>query len=82
MDEPFDLPVVYKGQELIFTAQLLQLGYTHSFAVDVYGQEFLFEPDEERTYRAMIDVAQMQQNKKVDIELLKAIAASIQAIVE
>jgi hypothetical protein len=35
MDEPFDLPVTYKGEELLFNARFLQFGYTHKFAVAV-----------------------------------------------
>jgi len=47
MDEPFDLPVNYKGDALLFPAQLKQHGYTHRFIVNVYGQDVYFEPDEE-----------------------------------
>jgi hypothetical protein len=55
MDEPFELPVNYEGEEILFQARLLQFGYTHRFAVKINGQEVYFEPHEERYYRAMID---------------------------
>ena len=56
MDEEFEIPVVYKNQQLFFKARLLQLGlYTHKIRVDVYGTEVFFEVDEERNYRAYID---------------------------
>jgi hypothetical protein len=82
MDEPFELPITYKGEELLFPARLLQIGYTHRFAVDVYGQEVFFEPDEERNYRALIDAAHLESNKKISVDLLQAIAEGIEAILK
>lgn len=82
MDDPFQLPVTYKGQEVYFPACLLQLGYTHKFAIDVHGQEIFFEPDEEQTYRAVLTTAQLESSKPVDVELLKAIAEAIEAILK
>ena len=52
MDEQFELPVEYKGEQLLFKASLIVTGYTHKFNVDVNGQMVIFEPDEERNYRA------------------------------
>jgi hypothetical protein len=78
MDEPFDLPVTYKGEELLFPAQLKQLGYIHQFEVDVYGTAVFFEPDEEGVYRAIIDSDQL--NRQVNVALLKAIAEGIETI--
>jgi hypothetical protein len=79
MDEPFELPVIYNGEEKLFPAQLQQTGYTHRFVVDVYGQEVLFEPDEERNYRAMTDPEAL--TKDLNVDLLKAIAATIESLV-
>ncbi|MBD0331192.1 MAG: hypothetical protein ICV66_00910 [Chitinophagaceae bacterium] len=79
MDEPFELPVTYKSKELLFPALLLMLGYTHKFQVQVNGLEVLFEPDEERNYRAVIEPEQVKSSK-IDVELLKAIAGAIEAI--
>ena len=81
MNEPFELPVTYKGKELLFPAQLLMLGYTHKFQVQVNGQEVLFEPDEERTYRAVVDPEQVEESK-IDVVLLKAIAEAIEEIIK
>lgn len=65
MYDPFELPVSYKGEELLFPAELKQIGYTHAIVVDVYGQEVLFEPDEERNYRAVVKAEKL--NKQVNI---------------
>ncbi|HEX8314270.1 MAG TPA: hypothetical protein VF609_04725 [Flavisolibacter sp.] len=79
MNDSFELPVMYKGEELMFPAQLVQLGYLHQFKVDVFGEEVIFEPDEERNYRAIIDPAKL--NKKITMELIRAMAETIQEIV-
>ncbi len=79
MNEPFELPVTYKDKELLFPARLLILGYTHKFQAQVNGVELLFEPDEERNYRAVVAPEQMESNK-IDGELLKGIAATLEHI--
>jgi hypothetical protein len=80
MNEPFELPVTYRGEELLFSARLQQLGYTHRIVVDVYDQEIFFEPDEERNYRAIIE--QDKLDKHISVELLQAIAEAIESILK
>lgn len=80
MNETFDIPVNYKGEALLFPAQLQHTGYTHRFLVEVYGEEVFFEPDEERSYRALVDPEQLTQTLNVD--LLKAIAEAIESILK
>jgi hypothetical protein len=82
MQENFDLPVNYKGQELFFSARLQQSRYSYRFAVEVYGHEFFYERDDEGNYRALLDPEQMEGNKKIDVELLQAIAEAIEAILK
>jgi hypothetical protein len=71
MDEQFELSVEYKGQQFHFKAALMRYGYTHKFHVDVNGQVVVFEPDEERNYRAVVTYEDIGNNKKFDLELLK-----------
>jgi hypothetical protein len=78
MEDVFDLPVLYKEEELLFPARLQQTGYTHRFEVDVYGTTVYFEPDEERNYRAVLDPA--HQEKTVPLDLLEAISAGIATV--
>ena len=80
MDEQFELPVLYKGEQLLLNASLLVTGYTHKFSVDVNGQTIVFEPDEERIYRAIVPYDDINKNKSVYIELLKEIAKAIEGI--
>jgi hypothetical protein len=80
MDEPFDLPVLFKGEERLFPSQLQQLGYTHRILVNVNGTDVAFEPDEERNYRAIVDPEKTAGS--IPTELLKAIAEAIENIVK
>ena len=76
----FDLPVSYGGTQLLFPSQLLQLGYTHKFLVDVYGTEVAFEQDEEGAYRAIVDPDALPRG--VDLSLFEAIAHGIEEVLK
>ena len=78
MAESFTLNVYYKGEEKIFDAELRVMGYTHKIAVNINDVEVLFEPDEERNYRAVVSDADINKNR-IDIELIKLIAAELEA---
>ena len=82
MDDQFELPVDYKGEQLMLKASLLVTGFTHKFTVEVSGQEVIFEPDEERNYRAVLNYEDIAKKKDVDVELLKSIAAAIEQLVK
>jgi hypothetical protein len=82
MDDALEIPVTYKGQELSFPARLLLTGYTHKIQVEVDGQLIMFEPDEERNYRAVLDTNQLEQGARPDVPLLQAIAAVIESVVK
>ncbi len=65
----------HNNQQYNFKARLLQLGsYTHKIQVYVNGTEVLFEPDEERNYRAYIDPTNKEGLEQAHIYLLKEIA--------
>ena len=80
MEDSFDIPVIFKNVELAFPARLLNYGYSSKLEVEVEGTKVLFEPDEERNWRAMISYEDGQANKKLDANLLKAIAEAIEEI--
>jgi len=81
MENTFQLPVYYRGKEEEFASQLLQFGYIHKIQVDVNGIAVMFEPDEERNYRAYVDPSS-EEFDKLDPVLLKAIAEAIERIVK
>lgn len=76
MDD-FILPVTFNGEELEFPARLQQFGYTVKLEVEIKGTKVMFEPDEERNWRALISYEDLQANKKLDKELLEALAEVI-----
>lgn len=77
MAEPFTVTVLYKGQEDTFNAELRILGYSYKIAVFIGNTELLFEPDEERNYRALLSETDMR-SKKIDIELVRLIAEELE----
>jgi len=78
MSEFFTLTVSYKGEERQIDSELRVMGYTHKIAVNINGTEILFEPDEERNYRAVVSDADINKNR-IDIELIKLVAAELEA---
>ncbi len=74
MEEEFELPLVYKGEKLLLNASLLVTGYTHKFMVEVDGQTIVFEPDEERNYRKVIDYENLNASATMHKELLRRIS--------
>ncbi len=77
MTEPVDLPVIINGHQRFFKAQLLKFGFVYKFKVDVKGQEVIFEPDEERNCRAIVDPQFANELRQSDINLLQHIAEAL-----
>ncbi len=77
MFDLFDLPVEYKGKEMLFPAELLPMGFTHKIKVNVDGMDILFEPDEERNYRAVIDYTALDKMSSVNKDLLQLICQTL-----
>jgi hypothetical protein len=80
MEDEFDLPVLFRGEEKSFKARLLLYGYSYKIQVIVEGQTILFEPDEERNWRALIDTEDTEKHKPVNVELLQSIAGSLDSL--
>jgi hypothetical protein len=53
--EEFDLQIDYQGRVRVFPCRFAQLGYTYRFIVLIDGREVIFEPDEERNFRARME---------------------------
>lgn len=82
MEEFFDLPVEYRSEQLMLKTSLLVTGYTHKFNVEVDGQNIIYEPDEERNYRAVLPYDDILEHKNIDVELLKGISYAIEKLVK
>ncbi|HEV7620136.1 MAG TPA: hypothetical protein VGO09_00310 [Flavisolibacter sp.] len=79
MSESFEIPVIYKGKDLCFNASLFIYGYTHKIQVEINGYSINFEPDEERNYRAVVNIDDINN---LDATLIKEIAKAIENIVK
>ena len=77
MPDSFTLNVTYKNQDLSFPAELRVFGYTHKIAVTVNDTLVLFEPDEERNYRAVVAEEELKK-KHIEEGLLKAIVDELE----
>lgn len=74
MDE-FELEIEHRNERVVFRGKLLLMGYTHKIQVEVNGVQVLFEPDEERHYRALVAEG---HHHSMDVAVLEKIAASIE----
>jgi len=82
MEEEFQLPVTFNNKELNFPARLLNYGYSYKLEINIEGTKVLFEPDEERNWRALIEEKDIIANKKISAELLREIASAIELIMK
>lgn len=80
MNDEFYIPVSFGGKDYNFPARLLTYGYTIKLEVDIDGNTIVFEPDEERNWRALIPYDDIPAAKKTNPELLKAVAEAIEEI--
>lgn len=77
MADTFDLVVMYKGVEHLFPAELRPFGFTYKIWVKVGEAELLFEPDEERNFRALLH-NEIPFHSHPDPELVAAIATELE----
>ena len=81
-EDSLEIPVMYQGEELSFPAKVLMTGYTHKIQVEVAGQQIMFEPDEERNYRAILDANLLDKGSKLDVRLLQSIAEVLESVLK
>lgn len=78
MSEKFDLPVWFNNEEIMFPAEFQPWGYSHRIIVSINQYPFIFEPDEEKKYRAIISADEMKKAGNTDKQLLQAITETLQ----
>lgn len=77
MPEFFELPVWYKEKELMLPAELQAWSTSHRIIVTIENFPFTFEPDEERNYRAVVNLEDRGKAGKIERELLQAVAETL-----
>lgn len=80
MEDSFIIPLSFRGEELELEAKLHLLGYLHKIEVQVNGIAVLFEPDEERKYRALVSMEQLEKSRNLNSALLQAIAEKLDSL--
>lgn len=80
MDEEFNLPVTYRGQQQNFKTRLVKFRYMHKLEVEVEDGRIFIEKDNEGNYRAIL--ANIESENKIDKGLIKAIVESLQEILK
>ncbi len=76
MNESFELPVQFGEKTILLHAELKTWGYSYRILVTLEGQVVIFEPDEERNYRALISDGE----KPPDLKMIGAIVESIESV--
>ena len=80
IDEQFSIEILYKEKEYSFEARLATIGYTHKFYVVINNIEVIYEPDEERIYRAVLKEPGKDLIKNIDTGIIKAVGLKIELI--
>jgi hypothetical protein len=80
MDEAVEIPIIYKGEELLFKAHVVRFGYVHHMVVDINGANITIERDEEGCYRALEEFDESGSHGKVDVELVKEIVQVLESL--
>jgi hypothetical protein len=80
MSEQFELPVSFKGEKWMLPAEFMNMGYTHRIKITVNGITLLFEPDEEKNYRAILDNTEKDGLKAPDREFIKKISETLHSL--
>lgn len=78
MNEAFEIPVLYKGEEMSLPAEFIVLQNVYKIQIEVNGQEITFEPDEEKKFKATMDPKKLETGRKIDAGLLKAVADKLE----
>lgn len=80
MDEPFQIPVNYKGKDYLFDARLHTMTYQYKIEVLVVDVPFYFERDDEGNFRAIAVNPDDNIIHKTDPALLQTVANTLHEI--
>lgn len=80
MGESFDIPVQYKGEDLMLKGSVKAFGYTPRIEIEIDGSPIIFEQDEEGKYRAVVSTEDLVNNKNIDVELLGLVTEVLDSV--
>ena len=79
MTEEFEIDVTDNNEVKIFDAEFRKQGYSYKIAVWIDGNEVIYEPDEERNFRAITVDHALAENRKF-VELVQIIGERLNEI--
>lgn len=77
MENAFTIQIEFDGEQMIFDAKLDTIGFVHKIYINVSGVNVAFEPDEERSYRAIVKPAQISSLTEKDKQIISAIGEEL-----
>lgn len=77
MENSFTIEVEVDGEQMIFDVRLNTIGFVHKIYINVSGVDIAFEPDEERSYRAIVKPAQISSLTEKDKQVISAIGEEL-----
>ena len=80
MSDQFEIPVFYKGKNLLFNGMLISTGFTFKIQVEMDEIIINFERDDENNFRAVLHPSQLLQADKIDKALVKEIGETLQQL--
>jgi hypothetical protein len=57
------LPITYGGEDIELPLKMYAYGYTFRVEIMIGKTPVIFEPDEEGSYRALVDTGEIEMNK-------------------
>ena len=74
------IDVEYRGSVFSFNVKLATTGYAHNFHVLINNIEVVYEPDEERNYRAVVNADIAPTLKGNDRDLIQLVCEKLDAL--
>ncbi|WP_312992151.1 hypothetical protein [Chryseobacterium flavum] len=74
MEHQFELPVIYKGKELLFNGRLATFSYGYKLSVNIHDTDVVFERDDQGNLRAILpNIHDVSPAFPIEKELIEAI---------
>lgn len=80
MEDSFSIDIALNGKEYSFEARLIASGYFLKIHVAIDGIDVVYEPDEERNYRALISEIDKSKVNATTASLITAVGEKIDSL--
>lgn len=80
MENNFIIEIEIGREKLIFDARLDTIGFVHRVLINVSGIDVIFEPDEERNYRAIIHSNSVNKITDADKQIIIFLGEKLESL--